>query len=159
MGGTLYALRTDTGDVLAKWETGGTVAGGIITYRLRGRQLLAVSSGNVSRSSWGEATGAPSMVIYALPEHPMVGLLLVGERARGAHLFEDTCIACHGVGAAGGSGPALSGASAKYPGDALAEAIKKPKAPMPALFPSLLSNQDVADLVAYIRSLSKSEAP
>src|SRR5690606_9817401 len=66
--GLLYMFRTADGKLLRTIDAGGALAGGSITYRIRGRQYVAVSSGNISRSSWTGATGIPTQVIYALPE-------------------------------------------------------------------------------------------
>ena len=66
MGGTLYAFRSKDGAVLWKTDTGGAIAGGIITYQAEKKQYLAVTSGNISRSTWPQATGNPSLIVYRL---------------------------------------------------------------------------------------------
>lgn len=70
MADNFLVLDSATGKLLFKSATGGSVAGGVITYRLAGRQYVALTSGNVSRLTWGKMgqMGAPSLVIYALPQ-------------------------------------------------------------------------------------------
>ncbi len=67
MNGNLLAFESTTGKVLLKTATGGALAGGVITYMLGGTQYVAITSGNVSRLSFGE-NGKPSVVIYALAD-------------------------------------------------------------------------------------------
>ena len=70
LGGMFVALDSDTGKPLLKVSTGGAIAGGVITYSLGGKQYVATTSGNISRSSQvlGPLNlGAPSIVIMALP--------------------------------------------------------------------------------------------
>ena len=68
MDGNFFAFESTTGKLLFKTATNGALAGGVITYALGGTQYVAITSGNVSRLSFGES-GKPSLVIYALPEH------------------------------------------------------------------------------------------
>jgi alcohol dehydrogenase (cytochrome c) len=67
MNGNLLAFDSATGNVLLKTPTGGALAGGVITYMHGGTQYLAITSGNVSRLTFGES-GKPSIVLYALGE-------------------------------------------------------------------------------------------
>src|SRR6266478_4784119 len=67
MAGNFLILESTTGRVLYKKDTGGALAGGVITYAVDGRQYIAFTSGNVSRSTYGlGATGAPTIIIMAL---------------------------------------------------------------------------------------------
>ena len=63
--GRLYALRTDDGALLWSHETGGSIAGGIITYQIGKRQYLAVTSGTATLSP-PAAAGPPSIIILGL---------------------------------------------------------------------------------------------
>jgi mono/diheme cytochrome c family protein len=75
---------------------------------------------------------------------------------RGKTVFTAQCSACHGAtGIEGGIGPSL--ADEKNHKDAIAaEAfIKNPDPPMPKLWPGTLSASDVADVTAYVESLSR----
>jgi alcohol dehydrogenase (cytochrome c) len=56
-----------SGDVLYRFNTGGPIGGGVITYSVGGRQYIAVASGSPS-NFWTERNpGAPTIVVFALP--------------------------------------------------------------------------------------------
>jgi alcohol dehydrogenase (cytochrome c) len=59
------ALDTKTGDVLYRFNTGGSIGGGVISYALDGKQYVATTSGTVSAFFGG--SGLPAMIIFALP--------------------------------------------------------------------------------------------
>ena len=150
--GLLYVLRTADGKLLRKIDTGGAIAGGIITYKIRGRQYLAVSSGNISRSSWTGATGVPTQIIYSLPETPPAAAdpySLTPDIARGKAVFRTSCVACHGAAGEGGAGPALT--DYRVSQEKAVRAIVAPGPGMPSLYPDPLSAQDVANVAAYVR--------
>jgi mono/diheme cytochrome c family protein len=74
--------------------------------------------------------------------------------AAGRAVFTQNCASCHGAaGAGGGVGPALTGERAKKDLAATIAFVKHPQAPMPALYPSPLSDDDVASVAAYVQSL------
>jgi len=155
--GLLYVFRTADGKLLRKIDTGGAIAGGIITYKIRGRQYLAVSSGNISRSSWTGATGTPTTIVYALPEAATAKAdpaALTPDPVHGMAVYKATCSGCHGAGGEGGGGvPGLTGYRVSQ-----AKAIKaivEPGKGMPAFYPGTLSAQDVADVAAFIRDFPK----
>lgn len=154
--GKLYALRTADGKVLWQTDTGGALAGGIITYRIRGRQYVAVSSGNISRSSWAGATGVPTMIVYALPEALATqdaGPAAPPDAARGAVLYKSVCASCHGADGQGGSGPKLAGIGKSWSQDKAAAFIRQPSGKMPVLWPKPLGDRDVGDVAAYVIGL------
>ena len=154
--GLFYALRTSDGSVLRKIDTGGAIAGGIITYRIRGRQYVAVSSGNISRSSWTGATGIPTMIIYSVPESATAAAApasAVADVAHGQSIYRVSCAVCHGAQGQGGAGPPLAGLAARYSQDEAVAFIKQPGPRMPKLFPGTLQEKDVIDVAAYVRSL------
>jgi PQQ-dependent dehydrogenase (methanol/ethanol family) len=155
--GRLYAFRTADGKLLRTIDTGGAIAGGIITYRIRGRQYLAVTSGNISRSSWTGATGTPTMVIYALPEKAEAvadPASLTPDPARGRALYASTCSGCHGATGEGGGGvPRLTDYRVSQ-ANAI-KAIVDPGKGMPKFYPGTLSAQDVADVAAFVRNVPK----
>lgn len=64
--GRFVALNARNGDELYRFETGGAMAGGILTYQVDGRQLVAVMSGNPS-GLWG-SKGSPTVIIFGLPD-------------------------------------------------------------------------------------------
>ncbi len=166
MAGTLYAFRSSNGELLSRIDTGGAIAGGIITYQADKQQYLAITSGNISRSTWPTASGIPTVVIYrkgsglnranqaaakTSTEHTVA--MRMGDPALGKGVYDAICSSCHGPAADGGTAPKLRGIAARYSYEQAIEFIKAPKAPMPALYPSMLSAQKVADVAAYIRSL------
>ena len=175
MAGSLYALRSTNGEVLKKLETGGPIAGGIVTYTIAGKQYVALNSGNISRVPWGNA-GIPSVIVYAVGDVPALETgasaplptpdgdkpsatatstaktHLVADIAHGKTIYNRICIACHGANGEGQSGPALKGVGARLNGELLIGVIKNPKAPMPVLYPSVLNEQEITDVAAYVGS-------
>jgi mono/diheme cytochrome c family protein len=82
------------------------------------------------------------------------------DATRGKQLFlADGCYACHGTTGAGGgfSGPKLAhdGLSPA----AILQQMRQPQAQMPAYTEKVLPDQDAADIIAYIQSLSANPAP
>ncbi len=56
-----------SGDVLYRFNTGGPMGGGVVTYAAGGRQYIAVASGSPS-NFWTERNpGAPTIVVFSLP--------------------------------------------------------------------------------------------
>ena len=74
-------------------------------------------------------------------------LALTGDEINGEVLYDANCAACHGTSAEGASGPAI------YDEDDhdFVEAIQEGEGSMPA-FPDL-SDQDIADIIAFVRTL------
>jgi alcohol dehydrogenase (cytochrome c) len=64
--GAFLALDAESGRTLYESETGGAVGGGIATYEVRGRQYVAVASGNGSRLHW-PVTGSATVLVFGLP--------------------------------------------------------------------------------------------
>jgi len=67
LAGRFLALDATTGDELLSYDTGGSMAGGVVTYEIDGRQYVAAASGNTS-GLWRGSFGDPTMVIFALPQ-------------------------------------------------------------------------------------------
>jgi len=63
LSGNLLALDARTGTELYKLNTGGAIAGGVITYETGGKQYVATTSGNVSRITFSSTSGSPKVVI------------------------------------------------------------------------------------------------
>ena len=57
-------LDAQTGHVLYRFNTGGSIGGGVITYALDGKQYVAATSGTVSAFFGG--SGLPAVVVFAL---------------------------------------------------------------------------------------------
>ena len=65
--GDFVVFDARSGDVLYRFNTGGPVGGGVITYGVGGKQYVAVASGSPS-NFWVERNpGAPTIVVFALP--------------------------------------------------------------------------------------------
>jgi alcohol dehydrogenase (cytochrome c) len=156
--GVLYVFRTRDGQLLRQIQTGGAMAGAVITYQIRNHQYLAIDSGNISRSSWSDVGGTPTLIVYRLPEvgaEPQGNLsALTPNPAHGQSVYQATCALCHGPAGQGlEGGPSLKGLSAKYTHEQALTFIASPKPPMPKLYPNTISAQDVADVAAYVRTL------
>jgi mono/diheme cytochrome c family protein len=165
LSGNLLALDAKSGAELYKLNTGGAVAGGVITYDIGGKQYVATTSGNVSRMTFTTGAGSPKVVILttglekdnpkivAVPEStPPPSNASLG--AHGKALFGQYCSACHGQTGEGGVGPALKGEAAKKSSQQVVAFIKNPKAPMPKLYPSALTDGDVDALAAFVQTLN-----
>ena len=57
-------MDAKTGDVLYRFNTGGSIGGGVITYALNGKQYVAATSGTVSAFFGG--SGLPAVVVFAV---------------------------------------------------------------------------------------------
>ncbi|MGE0826142.1 MAG: PQQ-binding-like beta-propeller repeat protein [Candidatus Binatia bacterium] len=169
MEGNFLAFESTTGKVLLKKATGGALAGGVITYALGGTQYVAITSGNVSRLSFGES-GKPTVIIYALAERErsaaasaqpastattvptaVTAAVASPDAGRGKDLFVKNCAACHGRNGEGGSGPALKGVGTRLDFTATVNWIENPSAKMPRLYPSTLDAQAVVDVAVYVQ--------
>jgi mono/diheme cytochrome c family protein len=81
------------------------------------------------------------------------------DAARGKQLFMSVgCYQCHGTQGAGGGifGPKL--APDPLPTLAITALVRHPRARMPAYTPAVLSDAQISDIVAYLRSIPKSRA-
>ncbi len=67
LAGHLLVFNSKTGELVASVQTGGSLAGGVVTYDEGGKQYVAFASGNVSRMAFG-SLGLPSVVVMALEE-------------------------------------------------------------------------------------------
>lgn len=167
--GNLIALDSATGRILYKKNTGGEMAGGIITYAIDGKQYVAYATGSVSRISVGIA-GAPTLVIMALDGKAssaassssrgssstpgggaVPSLQGASDIERGQALYEQNCAVCHGARGEGGTGKSLIDVKDRLSFDSTLQWLKDPKPPMPKLFPSPLGEQDIRDVAAFIR--------
>ena len=64
--GDFLALQADSGEVLYRFQTGGAIGGGIVTYSVEGRQYVAVASGRPSGYWPGSNPGSGTIVVFAL---------------------------------------------------------------------------------------------
>jgi alcohol dehydrogenase (cytochrome c) len=65
MDGNFLTFDSKSGKLLHLYGTGGAIAGGVVTYAIDGKQYIATTSGNVSRTTFG-VLGAPSIVVMTL---------------------------------------------------------------------------------------------
>jgi alcohol dehydrogenase (cytochrome c) len=68
--GDFLAFDARTGDVLYRFNTGGAMGGGIVTYAVAGRQYIAAVSGSPSNFWPIQNPGAPTLVVFSLPNGP-----------------------------------------------------------------------------------------
>ena len=64
--GDFVVFDARSGDVLYRFNTGGPIGGGIVTYATGGRQYIAVASGSPSNFWVDQSPGAPTIVVFAL---------------------------------------------------------------------------------------------
>jgi len=67
LSGKFTVLSAKNGEILYQFNTGGAVAGAASTYLIDGKQYIAVTTGNASRSVW-KTTGAMTLLVFSLPE-------------------------------------------------------------------------------------------
>ena len=65
--GDFVVFDARSGDVLYRFNTGGPVGGGIVTYAVGGKQYIAVASGSPSNFWVERSPGAPTILVFALP--------------------------------------------------------------------------------------------
>jgi alcohol dehydrogenase (cytochrome c) len=173
MDGTFYALDKSSGKTLFTTSTGGAIAGGVVTYMVEGKQYVATTSGNISRTGFTGPPGTPKIVVMALdvPEnHPQMRVALpevgasgpvgsVTDAEAGKQQFEQFCAGCHGTrGEGGGGGPALkppAGATAAM----IAQVIKTPPSGMPKLYPSPIDDAEATAVGQHVLTLRKTPQP
>lgn len=56
-----------SGDVLYRFNTGGPIGGGIVSYEVKGKQYIAATSGRPSPFWVGKNSGSPTLFVFALP--------------------------------------------------------------------------------------------
>ena len=67
--GDLVALHAETGEALWRFQTGGPIGAGVVSYGVADRQYVAVASGDPSILNWLlEHDGAPTVLVFALPD-------------------------------------------------------------------------------------------
>jgi alcohol dehydrogenase (cytochrome c) len=66
-GGQMLVFDSKSGRQLYSFYTGGAIAGGISTYSVGDKQLIAVESGNASKTVWRN-TGSAQVIIFGLPD-------------------------------------------------------------------------------------------
>jgi alcohol dehydrogenase (cytochrome c) len=154
LGGNLLVFDSKSGKLLRTLPAGGAMAGGLVTYDVAGRQYVAFAAGNISRNAFGDL-GLPSVVIMALdPKGPAVTRNAAGmqaaDAALGQRLYGQVCQSCHGPDGNLIADHRLGNLAARRSLAATIEYIKKPKAPMPALFPQMLDEKSVVAVATWV---------
>lgn len=65
--GDFIVLNAQSGDVLYRFNTGGPIGGGIITYEMEGKQFVGVMSGRPSGYWVDKNPSAPTVFLFAVP--------------------------------------------------------------------------------------------
>jgi alcohol dehydrogenase (cytochrome c) len=65
--GDFMALDARSGEVLYRFNTGGSIGGGVVSYAIGGKQYVAVAAGRASL--WFGPEGAPTIFVFALPDN------------------------------------------------------------------------------------------
>jgi glucose dehydrogenase len=65
--GDFIVLDARSGDVLYRFNTGGPIGGGIVTYEIGGKQYVGLMSGRPSGLWTDKNPGAPTVFLFALP--------------------------------------------------------------------------------------------
>jgi alcohol dehydrogenase (cytochrome c) len=153
--GEFYVFNSTTGEVLKRISTGGSVAGGVITFEADSKQYVALTSGNVSRSVFG-AKGRPAIVVLALKKSTFANSATAGSTP-GMQIYMVNCAVCHGVDGRGIGGFELSKAKLHMSLDQIVDWIKHPAPPMPHVFPEPLDADDERDIREVATYLEKAE--
>ena len=104
------------------------------------------------------ASAGPALPLESSPQP--VAIPTNGDPAAGAQVFQAQCNGCH-PNANAGIGPALHGPafSERFPTDgSVAAVVRAGRGGMPAFSADKVSDQDLANLVAYLRTLSAPSA-
>jgi alcohol dehydrogenase (cytochrome c) len=154
--GNFYIFNSNTGDVIKKIATGGSLSGGVITYEQSGKQYIAVASGSISKTVFG-AVGRPSIVVMALAASPseIASAANVADAVRGKTLFLGACAGCHGSDGKNIGGFDLTSVKSRMNGEQLTAWLKNPAPPMPKVFADPIDAEDEADIrdiVAFLRN-------
>src|SRR5512139_134525 len=140
--GNFLIFESESGKLLRKENTGGAVAGGVVTYMRAGKQYVAFTSGNVSPASFG-SVGRPSVVVLSLPGSaaPPAATALP-DAARGKQLYAQLCSGCHGPEGDRLAGKDLKSAKSRMNAAQLGNFIIAPTGPMPKIFPEPRTSDD-----------------
>lgn len=158
LAGNFMALDGSNGKTLYQSKVSGGLAGGMISYMRDAKQYVAFVTGNVSRVTFGDA-GSPTINIFALngkqtatKSTPVAAAAAGKPNARNGQItYGQVCASCHGSQGEGGIGLSLKGIAERMEPAKIVEWIKNPSAKMPRLFPSMLDEQSVIDVVEYVK--------
>ena len=151
--GYLYAFDKNSGQELWRGRLPYVNAENVMTYRTRGgRQLVLVSTG---------AGADAALVAFALDSAPRTtsGTATTQDpgqrqaRSSGQAAFERVCSVCHGRDARGDIGPRLVPFSRES--DELLAIVREGMGQMPPISARDISDENVSEIAAYLKSLSR----
>jgi alcohol dehydrogenase (cytochrome c) len=150
--GNFLVFDSATGKLLNKFATQGSLSGGVVTYLIKGRQYVAIDSGNISRTGFG-AIGRPSVVIMQADLPPAAASSNAINPQHGLQVYQHGCLGCHATDGEGIRGFSLKNIKQRMNADQLISRIRNPTPPMPRVFPEPLDDddlRDLRDLAAYL---------
>jgi alcohol dehydrogenase (cytochrome c) len=163
--GTFLALDAANGRVLLETQTGGALAGGVVSYAVQGKQYIAYAAGGLVRGTFVNSVIEPKVVVATLaPPNTLVRRIVEPEleadpplerpsdpaAAHGAILYATYCTLCHGAQGEGMTAPRLKGVAQRTDPRPAAEILRDPKPGMARFYPGVLSDRDVEDLARFI---------
>jgi alcohol dehydrogenase (cytochrome c) len=163
--GTFLALDAANGRVLLETQTGGALAGGVVSYAVQGKQYIAYAAGGLVRGTFVNGVIEPKVVVATLaPPNTLVRRIVEPEleadpplerpsdpaAAHGAILYATYCTLCHGAQGEGMTAPRLKGVAQRTDPRPAAEILRDPKPGMARFYPGVLSDRDVEDLARFI---------
>ena len=155
--GNLLAFDARNGAVLRHIDVGGAINNGLISYAVDRTQYVAVASGGLSLNVAGVA-GPLKVSIFSLQgsDTPQVlklerADLGVSGDAANATMYATVCAACHGADGKGRTFPSLVRFTQLGDPDQLKAFLTNVPPPMPALYPGMLTDDDVAMIAAYLK--------
>jgi mono/diheme cytochrome c family protein len=109
--------------------------------------VLALICAGCAKTADQSTTTAVASATHPAPVGP-------GDTAHGKAIYADNCSQCHGAtGTEGGLGPSLRDERKRKTYAQTIGWIEDPVAPMPKLYPSPLSDKDVADVASFVLTL------
>jgi alcohol dehydrogenase (cytochrome c) len=157
--GNLLIFNAKNGSLLKRIEAGGALNSGLISYSVGGVQYVAATVGGLTENP-NPVAGPLRVVVYGLDANskPKVVTLPrlepppgLGQTAGGA-LFAAACGQCHGATGGGGSAPPITRQSQLANPELLKQFLATVLTPMPHLYPSLLTDNEVGMLADFLRT-------
>lgn len=143
-------------------ETAATVGDPATTAATEASAAAAEASGAAPASAAGtSAANTSEATTSAAGTEALAGSAAAGDAAAGQTLFAGSCGGCHGAQGQGGIGPAMTANANTWDLTGFAQALREGVTPdgrelaptMPRFSESQLSDQDVADIHAWVQNL------